>query len=44
VGDILARLSHEQLAAAFRASGYSPSETEGFSHVLETRIRELTDL
>ena len=44
LGELLARLSPEQIRAAFRAAGYSPQEIEGFSKVVEGRITELTQL
>jgi hypothetical protein len=44
LGELLARLSPEQIRAAFRAAGYSPQEIEGFSKVVEGRIAELTQL
>ena len=44
VGELLARLSPQQIRDAFRAAGYSPSDVEGFAAILETRIHALTDL
>jgi hypothetical protein len=44
LGQILGRLSHDQLRDAFRASGYSPDEAEAFAKVLESRITTLSDL
>jgi hypothetical protein len=44
IGGILAQLSTKQIEDAFRAAGYSPSEIEGFSTVLEQRIKELNAL
>jgi hypothetical protein len=44
MGQLLARLSPSQIRDAFRASGYSPEEIDGFSRVLEERIALLTDL
>ncbi|HXB73784.1 MAG TPA: hypothetical protein VNY05_36435 [Candidatus Acidoferrales bacterium] len=44
MGQLLARLSSRQIRDAFRASGYSPAEVEGFASVLEQRIAVLTDL
>jgi hypothetical protein len=44
VGHLLARLSESQVREAFRAAGYSPDEVEGFSRVVQERIRLLTDL
>jgi hypothetical protein len=40
----LAQLSPRQIRSAFRASGYSPAEVEGFSRVIENRIAQLTEL
>ena len=44
MGDILSRLSPEQIQDAFRSAGYSPQEVEGFSKVVQERIAELTKL
>jgi hypothetical protein len=44
MGQMLAKLSPEQIRDAFRASGYSKEETEGFAQVVEKRISELTAL
>ncbi len=44
MGDMLGRLSHHQIAEAFRAAGYSTVEVEGFSRVVEYRIGELKRL
>jgi hypothetical protein len=44
MGQLLARLSQDQIRDAFRASGYSPQEVEQFSKVLEQRIAVLTSL
>ena len=44
IGTVLARLSPEQIQAAFGASGYSPKEVVGFSAVVEARIAELNKL
>jgi hypothetical protein len=43
-GQLLARLSPEQIADAFRAAGYSAEEVQKFSEVLQNRIVVLTDL
>ena len=43
-GQLLARLSPNQIRDAFRAAGYSPREVEGFAAVLEHRIEELNRL
>jgi hypothetical protein len=44
MGQLLAKLSPDQIRDAFRAAGYSPDETEGFATVVQRRITELTDL
>jgi hypothetical protein len=44
IGSILAKLSPEQIQAAFAAAGYSPQEIVGFSAVVEERIAELNKL
>jgi len=44
MGQMLAKLSPEQIRDAFRAAGYSPEETEGFAKVVEKRIGQLTAL
>ena len=44
VGQLLARLSPDQIRDAFRAAGYSPQEVEGFTQVVLRRIAELNDL
>jgi len=44
MGQLLARLSPEQIRDAFRAAGYTPEETEGFAKVVERRIGALTAL
>ena len=44
MGQVLARLSRHQIADAFRAAGYSPSEVNGFTTVVERRIAELRRL
>ena len=44
MGDLLSRLSSDQIRDAFRAAGYSAAEVEGFAAVLEKRIKMLTDL
>jgi hypothetical protein len=41
IGQILARLSPSQIRDAFQASGYSPAEAEGFTQVVERRIKML---
>jgi len=44
MGNLLARLSPEQIRDAFRAGGYSPQEIEELSKTLERRIGELVKL
>ena len=44
IGDLLAKLSPEQIRDAFRAAGYAPQEVEAFSEVVENRIAELEKL
>jgi hypothetical protein len=44
IGQILGRLSPEQIRSAFRAAGYSSGEVEGFAKVVETRIAQLNEL
>lgn len=44
LGNLLARLSPDQIRDAFRASGYSPNEIDAFSQVLRERIEALTAL
>jgi hypothetical protein len=44
MGDLLARLSPQQIRDAFRAGGYSTDDVERFSNALERRIGELEKL
>jgi hypothetical protein len=44
LGELLAKLSPEQIRDAFRAGGFSPEEVEGFASVLESRIQDLKRL
>ncbi|HLK18699.1 MAG TPA: hypothetical protein VKT81_07075 [Bryobacteraceae bacterium] len=44
MGQLLARLSPEQIRDAFRAAAYSPEEVEEFARVIESRIAELNQL
>jgi hypothetical protein len=44
VGQLLTRLSSEQIRDAFWAAGYSQGEVEGFARVIEHRITELQQL
>lgn len=44
MGQLLARISPQQVRDAFRAGGYSPEETEEFARLVQKRISALTDL
>jgi len=44
IGEVLAKLSNDQIRDAFRASGYSDAEVNGFSQVVEARIAQLKSL
>lgn len=44
MGQLLARLSPQQIRDAFRAAGYSPRDVEAFASVVEGRIDELKKL
>src|SRR6185369_15202485 len=44
MGELLGRLSQNQIHDAFRAAGYNPQEVEGFSAVVEQRIAALKAL
>jgi hypothetical protein len=44
IGQLLARLSADQIRDAFRAAGYAPPEVEGFTQVVLKRIAELNAL
>ena len=44
MGQLLSRLSRDQLRDAFRAAGYTPAEADGYSGVLQDRIAKLVDL
>ncbi len=44
MGQLFAQLSPAQVSDAFRAAGYSPSEVQGFTAIVEARIAELTRL
>lgn len=44
MGDVLSRLSPQQIQDAFRSAGYSPQEVEGFSKIVQERIAELAKL
>ena len=44
MGGLLSRLSLKQIHDAFRAAGYSQTEVDEFSKILERRIDTLRDL
>jgi hypothetical protein len=44
MGQLLARLSANQILDAFRSAGYTPGEAAAFAAVLQSRITMLTDL
>ncbi len=44
MGDLLSRLSSQQIQDAFRSAGYSPHEIEDFTKIVQERIDELTKL
>jgi hypothetical protein len=44
MGQLLAKLSPQQIRDAFRAAGYSPEDVEEFAGVMEQRIAELNKL
>jgi hypothetical protein len=44
LGQLLARLSPQQIHDAFRAAGYSPEEIQALTRLLEVRTTALTDL
>ena len=44
MGELLARLSPEQIRDAFRAGGFTPDEVEGFARIVEKRIDALRNL
>jgi hypothetical protein len=44
IGEMLSRLSNRQIQDAFRAAGYPAADMEGFSSVVERRIKLLSDL
>ena len=44
IGDLLARLSPDQIRDAFRSAGYSPHEVEELAATVEKRIAELQKL
>lgn len=44
MGQLLAKLSPKQIRDAFRASGFTPEEVEGFASEVESRIAQLNRL
>lgn len=44
IGALLAQLSDQQIADAFRAGGFSPEEVQGFTRKLREKILELNNL
>jgi hypothetical protein len=44
LGELLGKLSNEQIRDCFRAAGYSPDEIEGYSQEVEKRIGALNAL
>jgi hypothetical protein len=44
MGNLLAKLSDEQLSDAFRAGGFNDSETAVYVRTMRQRIRELQQL
>jgi|SRR5579863_732381 len=44
IGQLLGRLSPDQIRDAFRAAGYSSHEVESFTNVVEQRIAQLNEL
>jgi hypothetical protein len=44
IGHVLSGLSSAQIRDAFRAGGFTPEQVEGFSKVVEGRIKELNNL
>jgi hypothetical protein len=44
MGHLLSRLSPVQIRDAFRGAGYSPSEVEAYSRIVEERIAQLQEL
>jgi hypothetical protein len=44
IGDVLSRLSRDQIREAFRAAGYSLAEIDGFTDAVQHRIAELKAL
>jgi hypothetical protein len=44
IGQILSRLSTQQIEEAFATAGFSPKETAGFTATIQARIAELSKL
>ncbi len=44
IGQILGRLSRDQIADCFRAAGYSVEDVDGYTDVVQSRIAELNAL
>jgi hypothetical protein len=44
VGTLLAQLTDQQIADAFRAGGYSPVEVDQYTAAVKSRIAELESL
>jgi hypothetical protein len=44
LGQLLGKLSTEQIRDCFRAAGYSPEEVEGYARVVQGRIADLNQL
>lgn len=44
IGSVLAQLSPAQIRDAFRAGGYPPEQVEAFASILQSRIRDLSEL
>ncbi|HEV2351906.1 MAG TPA: hypothetical protein VG028_18910 [Terriglobia bacterium] len=44
IGGLLGQLSAQQISDAFRASGFSPQEVQGYTQVVRERIAELNKL
>lgn len=44
MGQILSRLSKDQIRDAFRAAGYSPAQVDGFTDIVSQRIAALNQL
>lgn len=44
IGSLLGRLSHDQIADAFRAAGYRPEQIDAYTKAVEKRITELNEL